>query len=80
MQKPKHIRTAKVERITAITTANKAAIAAGLVPKVRGKQGFRTTPDLRNGYVFTNPSNLGRRSNFGQDGTKFGSKAKGSRF
>lgn len=36
--------------------------------------GFRTSPDMRVGYSFNNPSNLGRQSRFGQDGTKWGAK------
>lgn len=36
--------------------------------------GFRVTPDMRVGYAFNNPSNLGRQSRFGMDGTKFGAK------
>ena len=75
MQKPKHMRVKIPNKVKAIVTVNKALIASGDIPKVRGKQGFRTTPDLRNGYVFTNPSNLGRRSQFGMDGTKFGGGA-----
>lgn len=77
MQKPRHIRKAKIDKLHNAVAVNKQLMADGNMPTSKG---FRLSPDMKHGYVFTNPSNLGRRSQFGMDGTKFGSKAKGGRF
>ena len=88
MQRPKHIRDGKIAKAKVMVKAKVAAIVAAnladpilkakpVVHTANGRkftQGFKTTADLRNGYVFTNPSNLGRRSNAGMDGTKWGVK------
>ena len=60
MQAPKHIREAKAKALQATVSRNleaKAIAKANGIPLT--SKGYRMTPDLRNGYVFTNPSNLG---------------------
>lgn len=69
MQRPRHIRKAKADTLSATVAANKQLKADGMMPTSKG---YRLSPDMKHGYVFNNPSNLGRRSQFGMDGTKFG--------
>lgn len=71
MQKPRHIRDSKAKALKETVSNNQTLKARGLLTTSKG---YRLSPDMRNGYVFNNPSNLGRRSNFGMDGTKYGVK------
>ena len=76
MRKGKREREQLRQDYALVKEAKRLVIAANLAaPKVQSlapaKLGFRVTPDLRQGYAFNNPSNLGRQSRFGMDGTDY---------